>query len=102
MNIFVVQLIAIIIALVASFLLMLEVLGISTAHISDPDDFWNGRSPGPRRQIYFKTPITMKILILMGLIAAGMIALELTHFDICSFLWFWDPEVQSTLPPRCP
>lgn len=101
MNVFFIQLIAIIIAAIASFLLMLEIIGISTAHISDPDRFWDGRSPGQHPQIYLQTPMTIKMLILIGLVAMGMIALELTHFDICSFLWFWFPTMQVGLPPSC-
>lgn len=101
MTVYFVQLIAIIIAAIALFLLLLEIAGIGIPHLSDLDNFWTG-SPPSHPSVFFEAPMTVKILILAGLIAAGLLALELTYFDVCGFLWFWFPEMQVGLPPRCP
>ncbi|MEW6403356.1 MAG: hypothetical protein AB1649_16290 [Chloroflexota bacterium] len=98
MSIFVIQLIGIIVAAVAFFLLVLDVIDVAVPHVGDPDDFWTkSHSSGT----HFRMPVTFKSLILIGIIAAGLAALQLTHFDLCSFLRFWFTETQTLLPPSC-
>jgi hypothetical protein len=98
MGVFIIQLIAIIIGVVAFFLLLLEVVDVGVPLIGDPDNFWTG---GYRSGTRFRMPVTIKSLILIGLIVAAAAVINLTQFDICSFLRFWFTETQGLLPPSC-
>lgn len=96
MTMFLVQMIAIIVAAIALILLVLEIAGVLKVY-TDPDGFWEG-SP----LYFFRFPMTPKILILAGLIAVGLVTLILTDFDQCSFVQFWFPETRTGLRFLCP
>jgi hypothetical protein len=95
MLVFLVQLAVIVAIAAASILILLEIAGVLEAR-TDPVGLWEGNP-----LYYFKIPMSTKTLILAGSVAAGLVILKLTDFDLCLFLPFWLPETRTGLSLGC-
>jgi hypothetical protein len=56
----------------------------------------------PRRHgVHFGGTLPGFSLLLFALFFIGFALLELTHFNLCSFLYYWFPGAQGMIPPHC-